>query len=283
MAVMIYSGVEPVRLDFVPDIRMIACDMDGTLLDDNHQVNPEFWPLVRELKARGIVFCPASGRQYFTLRDRFADVADDLFFIAENGTFVMRQNTEVSSITMTRDVVDEVIEVARALTREGADLGAVVCGKESAYIERTDEPFTAEVQQYYHRLEAVPDLTLVVDDMLKVAVYDFDSAARIAPPFQRFQGAQQVVVSGHHWLDIMSAGANKGVAVRQVQLTLGITRDHTMVFGDFLNDLELMDDAEYSFAMANAHPQLFERARFVAPSNNDNGVVRTIKSVLRID
>lgn len=280
---MIYSAVEPVRLDFVPDIRMIACDMDGTLLDDNHQVNPQFWPLVKELKARGIVFCPASGRQYYTLRDRFADIADDLFFIAENGTFVMRQGIEVSSITMTRDVVDEIIEVTRALTREGSDLGAVVCGKDSAYIERTDEPFTAEVMQYYHRLEAVSDLTQVVDRILKVAVFDFDSAAGIAAAFQRFEGSQQVVVSGAHWLDIMSSEANKGAAVREVQRTLGITRDHTMVFGDYLNDLELMDDAEYSFAMANSHPQLIERARFLAPANTDNGVVRTIKSVLRIE
>lgn len=262
---------------------MIACDMDGTLLDDNHHVDPEFWPLVKELRARGIVFCPASGRQYFTLRDRFADIADDLFFIAENGTFVVRQGVEVSSTTMTRDVVDEIIEVVRALTREGRDLGAVVCGKQSAYIERTDDPFTAEVMQYYHRLQAVPDLAQAVDDMLKVAVFDFDSAAGVAPAFQRFQGAQQVVVSGQHWLDIMATEANKGAAVRQVQRALGITREHTMVFGDFLNDLELMDDADYSFAMANAHPLLFERARFVAPSNNDNGVVRTIKSVLRIE
>ena len=53
-----------------------------------------------------------------------------------------------------------------------------------------------------------------------------------------------------------------------------------MVFGDFLNDLEMMDTADYSFAMDNAHPKLRARARFVAPSNNDNGVVRTIASVL---
>jgi hydroxymethylpyrimidine pyrophosphatase-like HAD family hydrolase len=55
-----------------------------------------------------------------------------------------------------------------------------------------------------------------------------------------------------------------------------------MVFGDFLNDLEMMDTADYAFAMHNAHPQLHARAKFVAPSNNDNGVVRTIASVLDI-
>ena len=56
-----------------------------------------------------------------------------------------------------------------------------------------------------------------------------------------------------------------------------------MVFGDFLNDLEMMDEATYSFAMANAHPLLKERANYLSPGNADNGVVRTIKAVLGID
>ena len=78
----------------------------------------------------------------------------------------------------------------------------------------------------------------------------------------------------------MDPHANKGSGIRHIQQALGITRDQTMVFGDFLNDLEMMDEATYSFAMANAHPELAARARFRAPGNTDNGVVRTIKSVL---
>ena len=88
------------------------------------------------------------------------------------------------------------------------------------------------------------------------------------------------MVSGAHWVDVLSPTANKGRAVRQVQKTLGVTPDQTMVFGDFLNDLEMMDAATYSFAMANAHPLLKERASWVAPTNNANGVVRTIRTVL---
>jgi len=60
--------------------------MDGTLLDDDSELHEHFWPLVHELNRRGILFCPASGRQYFNLRERFADIADEIVFIAENGT-----------------------------------------------------------------------------------------------------------------------------------------------------------------------------------------------------
>ena len=80
----------------------------------------------------------------------------------------------------------------------------------------------------------------------------------------------------------MAPQIDKRAGIRHIQETLNITRDQTMVFGDFLNDLEMMDEATYSFAMANAHPLLKERANYLSPGNADNGVVRTIKSVLGI-
>jgi Cof subfamily protein (haloacid dehalogenase superfamily) len=271
----------PPAFDHVPDIRLIAADMDGTLLDDDDAIHDEFWPLVDELHARGIIFCPASGRQYYNLRERFAPIADEVIFIAENGTFVVRGESELSSDCLDRQVARDLIGVARRLNEAGADVGAVLCGKRSAYIERTDPPFLAEVAKYYHRLQVVADLDDVEDDVLKVAIYDFESSERVsAPAYAHFRDTHQVVVSGQHWLDVMDPHANKGSGIRHIQEALGITRDQTMVFGDFLNDLEMMDEATYSFAMANAHPELTARARFRAPGNTDNGVVRTIKSIL---
>ena len=273
--------VEPLEFDPIPDIRLIACDMDGTLLDDDDAIHDEFWPLIDELHERGVVFCPASGRQYYNLLERFEPIADEVVFIAENGTYVVRAGQELSSDCLDRQVARELIGVARGLNANGADVGAVLCGKASAYIERTDAPFLAEVDKYYHRLELVDDLDGVDDDILKVAIYDFVSSEEVsAPAFAHFRATHQVVVSGEHWLDVMDLHANKGSGIRHIQQALGITRDQTMVFGDFLNDLEMMDEATYSFAMANAHPELAARARFRAPGNTDNGVVRTIKSVL---
>lgn len=275
--------VEPLALDHVPDIRLIACDMDGTLLDDEHSIHDDFWPLIEQLHDRGVTFCPASGRQYFNLLERFEPIADDVIFIAENGTFVVRDGRELSSDCLDRQVAGQLVGIVRELHDAGGNLGGVLCGKASAYTERTDPQWWAEVEQYYHRLEAVPDLDQVQDDILKVAVYDFESSERnAAPAFAHLRDSLQVVVSGQHWLDLMNLHANKGAGIRHIQQSLGITADQTMVFGDFLNDLEMMDEATYSFAMANAHPDLAARARFRAPGNTDNGVVRTIRSVLRL-
>ena len=264
-----------------PDIRLIATDMDGTLVDDAKEIHDGLWPLIGELHARGVTFCPASGRQYHNLVREFEDVADKLVFIAENGTYVVARGREISSDGLDLDVARRVVSRVRGIP----EAGAILCGKRSAYIERRDRPFVEQATLYYSRLLMVDDLLdVTADDVLKVAVYDFASAEHnTAPRLEEIRATHQVVVSGAHWVDVLSPTANKGRALRQVQATLGVTPDQTMAFGDFLNDLEMMDAATYSFAMANADPRLKERARWVAPANNANGVVRTIRAVLGLE
>ncbi|MGW2716965.1 Cof-type HAD-IIB family hydrolase [Streptomyces sp. NPDC001492] len=277
------------------DIRLVVTDMDGTLLDDAKRIPPGLWGTLAELRRRGVLFSPASGRQYATLAREFAEVAEGMVFIAENGTYVVRDGVELSSDPMEPGVAAGVVQAVRRLVAEGVDVGAVVCGKRSAYVERGDEPFLAEVRKYYVEHRVVEDATAVDDDVLKVALFDFGSAARTtAPALESFTatlrhsrlrpsgGIPMVVVSGEHWVDVMNRTANKGSALRRLQHELGITPAQTMVFGDYLNDLEMLDAAEWSFAMANAHPEVIARARHLAPSNNDNGVLRTVARVLNL-
>lgn len=276
-------AVSPPRLDHLPDIRLIACDMDGTLLDDAHAIHDDFWPLIGQLRERGILFCPASGRQYNNLRQCFGTVADELAFIAENGCLVMHRDRELSSDCVPRQAALDVVRKVRALQEAGLNLGVVLCGKGAARIERHNPRFVEQVERYYLRLEVVDDLLAVDDDFLKIALYDPESAERrLLPHFAALRPACQVVVSGQNWLDIMPPAANKGSGLRHLQQALGVSRAQTMVFGDFLNDLEMMDEAAYAFAMANAHPLLKARASHLAPANTENGVVRTIRSVLGI-
>ncbi|MBC7270869.1 MAG: HAD family hydrolase [Streptomyces sp.] len=263
------------------DIRLIVTDMDGTLLDDDKRAPRELWTVLERLRERGVLFSPASGRQYASLAREFERAAEGMVFIAENGTYVVRDGVELSSDLLDGEVVHRVVDTVRRLSAGGVDVGAVVCGKRAAYVERTDEPFLAEVRKYYVEHRLVDDITAVDDDIIKVALYDFGPAERTtAPALAAFTATHQVVVSGEHWVDVMNRTANKGAAVRRLQRDLGITPAQTMVFGDYLNDLEMLDTAEWSFAMANAHPEVVRRARHLAPSNNDNGVLRTIARVL---
>ena len=274
--------LDPPDLDEVPDVRLIALDMDGSLLDEDKRLDPSFWPLLEQLEARGIVVCPASGRQYATLRAQFE--RDDLVYIAENGAYVVRDGVELSSDTLLLPTARAIVEAMRTASADGLDLGTVVCGKRSAYVERADEAFLAQASPYYARLEVVEDLLAVDDDILKVAVYDFESSERGAGrALEPFDEADRVVVSGLHWVDVMSRTADKGAALQQVQAALGVTREQTMAFGDYFNDVGMLEAAGWSFAMDNGHPDVRALARFVAPANTRNGVVRTIASALAIE
>ena len=124
--------------DPVPDIRLIAVDMDGSLLDDEKQIHDDFWPLLDELARRGILLCPASGRQYATLRRQFG--RDELVYIAENGAYVVQHDEEISADGL---ALGDGARGGRDGPRRPThlDLGTVLCGKRSAYVERTDDAF----------------------------------------------------------------------------------------------------------------------------------------------
>jgi Cof subfamily protein (haloacid dehalogenase superfamily) len=264
------------------DIHLIVSDMDGTLLDADGNVPATFWPLLDRLTEAGILFSPGSGRQYQTLLRVFGD-RRELVYIAENGTNVMQNGEPLSREAHDQAVVAPIVEWVRSVAATGADIGVVVCGARTAYIERTDEAFVAQVSRYYAALETVDDVTTAAtdDDVLKIAIYDFGTAeSRTAPAIDDLYLQVDVVVSGEHWVDVMPPGVNKGKALIRLQKQLGITRAQTMAFGDFLNDAEMLDAAEHSYAVANAHPSILARAKHIAPSNIDDGVVKTILAAL---
>lgn len=266
------------------DIRLVAVDMDGTLLDGDGRIPASLWDVLPRLAARDVAFVPASGRQMATLRHAFGDAADDMSFIAENGAYVIHEGTEVAAFPLDRDVVERAILHLRDLSAAGFDLGVVLCGKRSAYIERTDEDFTAHAASYYAALEAVDDLLAVDDEILKIAVYDYALAEEsVGRALDDIAETHRVVVSARHWVDIMNRGVDKGTALRALQQALRVVPAQTAAFGDYLNDLEMMDAAHWSYAMQNAHPDVVARARHRAPSNLDHGVPRTLAALFPED
>lgn len=263
------------------DLRLVVTDLDGTLLDGEGRIPDRLWSVLPRLQERGILLAPASGRQYATLRRLFARNAEGMAFIAENGTLVVLDGTELSCTPLEPEFAFELVRLVRGLVGEGHDLGLIWCGREAAYVERTDPAFVAEVAKYYSALVPVEDLLQVDEAAIKCAVFDFgpaeDGAARL---LAERCAPHQVVTSSEHWVDVMSADANKGSALGSLQRELGITPEQTVVFGDYLNDLEMLADAPHSFAMANAHPDVIEVARFVAPANDEHGVVQVLERLL---
>jgi len=262
-------------------IKMIFSDMDGTLLDDAGQLPAEFGEVLAELHRRGVSFAPASGRQYFALRQQFAAYADKLIFLAENGAYVVRQGKELFSNVMERALADVVLTDAAKLEPQG--IYPVLCGKQSAYVKSHNQVFLDEMGKYYTQYTFVDDFSAVEDEIIKISLCDAASAdaeRTIYPRMQICQDRLQTVLSSNYWVDIMNADNNKGAAIRQLQRILGLQPEECAAFGDYLNDLEMMQAVHYSYAMANAHPEVRQAARFQAPSNAEHGVIKTIRGLM---
>jgi len=261
------------------NVKFIATDMDGTFLNQNGEFDPEFFEIHPKLAERDILFAAASGRQYYSLLDSFSDIHDQVMFIAENGTLVMYKGEELFSRPLDPKAIEGLITLARSI--DGAHV--VLCGKRSAYIETLDDRAREEVYKYYHRCEEVEDLLAVEDDYLKVAICHFDGSEKHIYPVLNpvFGDSQKVVVSGHIWLDVMHPEASKGAALKQLQQKLGISYEETMSFGDYFNDVEMLQESYYSYAVENAHEGVKKYARFIAPSNQDNGVLTVLKELLK--
>ena len=261
-------------------IKLIFCDMDGTLLDDAGQMPPMFDEVVGEILQRGAVFCPASGRQYSALLRQMGRYIDDFIFVAENGTMVMERDRELFSSPVDRALALDVM-------RTGEQIGgvrSVLCGKKQGYLHSADDApeFRAELAKYVSQSAVVEDFATVDDLPIKMSFCDFTGHAEetILPVMQAYADRLQVSLSSTEWVDLYNLGVSKGVAARQIQACLGITPDECAAFGDYENDLELMDAVTHSFAMENAIPAVKERARYMAPSNSADGVMAVCERIL---
>lgn len=255
--------------------------MDGTLLNDEGQVPEEFFDIFKKLKEKNILFVAASGRQYYNLVDKLKPIKDEILFVAENGTYVVQENQELYSSFLSRDTVHELIKLGKTLK----DADIVLCGKECAYIEKNDENLINQVKKYYSRYKIVEDLMKVENHILKFTICDFKNASKNSNKvfYPLYGDKLQVVVSGELWLDIVNKGVNKGVSIKQLQEKFNISHKETMVFGDYFNDIEMLQNAYHSYAMENAPEGVKKHARFIAKSNSKNGVLQAIKeAVLKV-
>ena len=259
-------------------IKLIASDMDGTLLDSQKRLPKDFLETIQVLHDRGVLFVVASGRQYAALRRDLEALVPYIYFICENGARVMHRDEQVLIDPMDQADLYDIVTACRALS----GVYPVVCRAEMGVLEATADPgFIRETCIHYPSTCVVDDLAehCDLDDVCKVAFFDEgDAQTHELPVLQKKLGEKlSVILSGPHWVDVMKPGVSKGKALRDLQEKLGIAPEECMAFGDYLNDYELLESVGESYAMANAHPRLLELAKYTAPSNDEDGVMHVIR------
>lgn len=257
------------------NIKLIATDMDGTLFNDKKEFPPSFDEKMSLLKEKGITFIAASGRSYPKQKEVFEKYIDDIFFICDNGALIKHQNNTIFTNTMHISGVREIIKVCEKID----GIFMIFCGLKGVWQKETPIDFKQHITSYYDTYHLINDYSEIDDEILKIAICDLNGSAnnsfKILEPI--FGENYSIAVSGEVWMDIMNKGVNKGLALKFLQERLNISKLETMAFGDFYNDIEMLKNSEYSFVMENANEDMKQYGKYIAPSNNDDGVMKMIE------
>lgn len=262
-------------------IRLIASDMDATLLDENSCLPEDFVPTVRALAGLGIHFAAASGRPLYTLEEMFPDLRQEMILIGDNGGAIRWNGEDL----YTSEMPPEGWRALAQKTRQAGD-AAVLCGLESAYVERQYQQYDRVMKQFYTRVEYVDDLTAITAPADKFTIYLPRGNAQKA--YDTLYGPAcgtefSVAVAGKNWVDIMNPGVHKGAALKILGQRLGIPESGMMAFGDTYNDAEMLHTARYGFLMENGSLPLRETVPFLAPPHWEQGVMQVLHKLLAQD
>lgn len=254
-------------------IKLIATDMDGTLLNSKKEMPDELFEWIKNHS--DIRFVIASGRQYYTLKKDFLPVHEEIVYIAENGALVFYKDKQLyvdamepSDVKLCLDKINEIDGVK-----------VILCGVESAYMTTPDAEEKYNAGMYYERLTIVDDLYEQInkDSFLKLAVYFRNEAAEENfSVFNDLPKHLKPVLSGVSWIDISNASVNKGTAMDVIKDKFSADSSECMAFGDYLNDMELLLSVQESYCMENGHDDMKKMAKYIAPSNDNNGVMKVL-------
>ena len=275
---MIGSHKNSISKNRISRIRLIATDVDGTLLGDGgHDLDPGYYDMIRRLARRGIIFCVCSGRQYHSIRQLFDPVAKHVYFIAENGTMICKDDR----ILHTCGIPDEVYVPLVRDIRKIPDADMMVCGMEKTWVESGEDSVIYRFihDGYKYKVENVPDLTLIPPEkVLKISAYHTQGDRGLQELLHsHWKDELQLGASGLTWVDCCPKEAGKGEALEYLQNCLGVKKEETLYFGDNMNDLPAFRNAGITGTVENARDEVKAAADIIAGRFEESGVLRELE------
>lgn len=257
-------------------IKLIASDMDGTLLNTNRNIDKEFYDLFETLKSRNIIFVAVSGRETKSLKSLFKEnVRDDIVFAPNNGNIIIYRD----KILFENYIQTQKLKTLAKIIRQNAIDSTIYCAKYKTYSESIKVAMNAK--EWNTEVDVVNDITKIDDKIMKVSVFgDEDTIHKTFDNLKVIENSLSISLSGPKSLDICEIGGNKKQAINVLQNIFNINYDETMIFGDHMNDLEMMQSGYYSFAMENATNEVKKSARFITKDNDNKGVIDAIRDII---
>lgn len=250
-------------------IKLIASDLDGTLLQNNSQsLNPRIIELIERLHEKGILFVAASGRQYPNLYRLFEPVSKHMAFICENGSLIKYKDEILHKIPMDRDLGLKLME--DIYKREGCEV--LLSGENTSYINPKDNSYLIRMRDIVkNNVTVIDDFSKVKEDFIKISVYEKTGILEgNGPELQNtWMHTFKATISGHGWLDFTAPSVNKGYALNILLNKFNISPKASMAFGDNYNDLEMLSLVDYGYVMENAVDDIKARFQYKTKSVED--------------
>lgn len=260
-------------------IRLIASDMDGTLLDEHSQVPEGTFELITALQEKGIRFCAGSGRRYDTLREFFGPIADRIDYVASAGTQVYAKGI----------LLDYEVFSSRSVQRL-YDLCAQLDCLHLALYDRTNTFLLDDLDHYVREIDkdlprAVRVQRLPAPDVgiVKAAIcYErADDIMDMAYVLERELGdAFMFMPSGRTWIDVVPRGINKATGLQAVLAHYSIDPRDVLAFGDSMNDYAMLRYVGHPYVMGNARNALKHVAEKVLGTNREQAVQAELRVLL---
>ena len=244
-----------------PPIRLIACDLDGTLLLNGAQsCTPRALSLIKQLCDRGIYFMPASGRQYPNLRRLFAPVADRILYLCENGSLVMKDDAPMVKETFPREFA---MELCHGIL-DRPDCEVLISGERTSYILPKQESYARFLRDTVkNNITIIGAPEEISEPIMKISFYTKPEERDVAGAalYERFGDRAWMVVSGLEWIDFAPPGTSKASALEKIGEKLGIAPEEMAAFGDNENDRTMLEFVGHPYLMEGCNPSMKDLGR----------------------
>ncbi|WP_303974664.1 sugar-phosphatase [Streptococcus merionis] len=262
-------------------IKLVAVDIDGTLITDQRQITPEVFDAVQAAKAQGIKVVIATGRPIAGVKQLLSELKldePDNYVITFNGGLVQDTATGVDIISETMSY-DDYMDIELLSRKLGVHMHAIT--KDGIYTANRNigkytvhEATLVSMPVFYRTPEEMVDKDIV--KMMFIDEPDILDAAIAQLPAD-FYEKYNVVKSTPFYLEILNKTVSKGEAIKHLAKTLGLSMDQTMAIGDEENDRAMLEIAGTPVVMENGNPELKKIAKYITKSNNDSGVAYALR------
>ena len=270
------------------EIKIVATDMDGTLLDPRGQLDlPRLEKILDKLDHRGVRFVIATGNEVHRMRQLLGHLAERVVLVVANGARIFENNELIQAQTWDDAMVDRAL--AHFKGRECQDQ-FVVTGmnggfvKEGTVFTELDKFMTPEmIEKLYQRMNFVNEFdSNLFGGVLKMSmvVGEERSDSVLQEINDLFDGHVRAVSSGYGCIDILQDGIHKAWGLVELLKRWNLKPEQIIAFGDSENDIEMLELAGISYAMENAEEAVKRVATKVAPANSQAGVYKVLENWL---